>query len=320
MPSVEVTTVIPTCDRWPILSTTALPSARCQEDVQHEVMVVDDGSQDGTAERIRALRDPAVRVIRHNRRLGVAKARNAGIAAARGGWIAFLDDDDLWAPNKLRVQLDASAGAGADFAYAGAVAVDERRRPLFAFPLPPAEGLAARLLRWNDLAAGGSNVVVRSELVRRIGGFDEQLFQLADWDLWIRLALAGRPAVCSEILVGYVVHERSMLLTDRRDVFSEMDYLSRKHRSASIQLGVEFDRALFSRWVARGHRRAGRRLLAARTYLTGARRHRDPGAVLRAVGAVLGERATAAGRAAAAVAAQRPSGPAPEPEWLARYR
>lgn len=320
MADIQVTTVIPTCNRWSILSTAALPSALAQEGVAQEVIVVDDGSRDGTAERVRRLKDGVVRAIRHERPLGVAKARNTGIAAAQGEWIAFLDDDDLWAPRKLGAQLDIAVGSGADLAYAGAVAVDERRRPLFAFPLPPADGLAARLLRWNDVPAGGSNVITRAELLRQLGGFDEQLFQLADWDLWIRLALAGVPAACDEILVGYVVHERSMLLTDRRDVFAELEYLARKHQSARAELGVELNRALFWRWVARGHRRAGRRRLAARTYLAGARRHRDPGAVLRAVGALFGERANTAGRAAAMLVGRQEVRPVPEPEWLSRYR
>jgi glycosyltransferase involved in cell wall biosynthesis len=320
MSSCEVTTVVATRDRWEMLSRAALPSALSQEDVDHEVIVVDDGSRDATSDRLAGLAEPRLRVIRHDHPLGVAKARNAGIAAARGTWVGFLDDDDLWSPRKLRLQLDAAAAADAEFAYARALAVDEQRRPLFGFPLPPPEGLAARLLRWNHLAAGGSNVVVRGDLVRRLGGFDERLFQLADWDLWIRLALAGKPTACPETLVGYVVHDESMLLIDRRDVFDEMDYLVSKHRPASEQLGVEFDRALFSRWVARGHRRAGRRVLAARTYLDGARRHRDAGAVIRAFGALLGERANAAWRVAAAAGGSGAEAPGPEPEWLARYR
>ena len=77
---------------------------------------------------------------------------------------------------------------------------------------------------------------------------------------------------------------------DRRDVFLELDYLVDKHRSASQAYGVEFDSARFSRWVASGHRAAGRRRAAARTYARGAFRYGDIGALPRAFAALVGER------------------------------
>ena len=94
----EVSVVVPTRDRWELLSTCALPSATCQEGVAIEVIVVDDGSSDGTAAGLAALDDPRVLTVRHDRPRGVSAARNSGIRAARGTWLAFLDDDDLWAP------------------------------------------------------------------------------------------------------------------------------------------------------------------------------------------------------------------------------
>src|SRR4029078_6783211 len=100
-------------------------------------------------------------------------------------------------------------------------------------------------------------------------GIAEQLGQLADWDLWIRLALAGGAAATSEVLVGYVMHDESMLLTDPREGVPEMDHLVAKHGAAARAHGVRLDEALFTRWVARGHRLAGRRTRAARTYLRG---------------------------------------------------
>ncbi|HWC32537.1 MAG TPA: glycosyltransferase family 2 protein, partial [Actinomycetota bacterium] len=124
-PPPEVTVVIPTRDRWSLLATAALPAALVQEDVDLEVVVVDDGSRDETPERLAELTDPRLRVIRNLEPLGVAQARNAGIAAARGRWLAFLDDDDLWSPRKLRTQLDAARAAGASFVYAGVINVDE---------------------------------------------------------------------------------------------------------------------------------------------------------------------------------------------------
>jgi glycosyltransferase involved in cell wall biosynthesis len=318
----EVTVVIPTRNRWRLLSTSALPSALGQEGVEHEVIVVDEGSEDGTESELAGLDEPRLSVIRHDEPLGVAQARNAGIAAARGAWIAFLDDDDLWAPRKLRAQIDAASAGGAVFAYTAAAWLDERRRFLHALAPPPAEHLAERLLRWNEIWAGGSNVLARTDVVRRLGGFDERLFQLADWDLWLRLALAGEAAAIDDVLVGYVVQPESMLLTDRRDVFAEFRHLVDKHRETGERLGAAPDAAKFVRWVAAGHLRAGRRRRAAATYARGAVATRRPGLLPRAAFALVGPRAFGAARAASrALRGDDPAKSADaEPEWLERYR
>ena len=84
-----------------------LESLSAQTLADHEVIVVDDGSSDGTAERVGRLGDPKVRVQRLVRSAGVSSARNAGIQIARGTWLAFLDDDDVWSPHKLREQIAA---------------------------------------------------------------------------------------------------------------------------------------------------------------------------------------------------------------------
>ncbi len=288
------------------------------------MIVVDDGSRDETPARLAELaaQEPRLRVVAHGESRGVAQARNAGIRAARGEWVAFLDDDDLWSPQKLRAQIDAARAAGAAFAYAAAAWLDERHRFLRVPRPPQPEGLAAELLHWNVLWAGCSNVIAQAALVRRLGGFDERLFQLADWDLWIRLALAAPAACCDDVLVGYVMHPESMLLTDRRDVFLEFDRLVAKHADAARAHGVAFDAARFSRWVALGHLRAGRRRRAAATYARGALRHRDPLSLARAAGALLGPGSIEAGRVALRLAragrADHVRGAAP-PAWLERY-
>lgn len=251
---------------------------------------MDDASTDGTSTRLERLGESRVRVVRHDACRGVARARNAGIEVARGEWVAFLDDDDLWSPRKLRVQLDEAARQGASFVYAAAVLLDEIWSAIRTVPAPSAENLERQLLASYVIPAGSSNVVARAESLRGLGGFDENLFQLADWDLWLRLAQSGRAAACDEVLLGYVVHPQNMLVSDRRDVVREFDYLVEKHRVASRRSGVPFDRVGFSRWVAGGHRQAGRRLAAARVYLASGLRCRNAGNVLRAGGVLLGGR------------------------------
>ncbi|MBA2640000.1 MAG: glycosyltransferase family 2 protein [Nocardioidaceae bacterium] len=160
-PGPEVSVVIPTRNRWRLLEARGLASALCQQDVSLEVVVVDDGSTDETPRRLASLNDDRVRTIRNERGTGVARARNSGMAAARGEWIAFLDDDDIWAPRKLRLQLDAAAQASADFVYGGVAHLDDELRVLATFAPPAPDRGHQALIAGISLPAGASNVLAR---------------------------------------------------------------------------------------------------------------------------------------------------------------
>lgn len=294
--------MIPTRNRWDLLSRHALAGALAQEGVELEVVVVDDASDDGSAERLEALGDPRVRSIRRGERGGQAVALNAGIEAARGEWLAFLDDDDLWSPHKLRAQLDAARAADASFVYGSLAAVDTEGHVLELVPTPGPQGLRAELRRHNVLRCP-SAVMARAELVRAVGGLDEELNELTDWDFFIRLSDAGVPAACNELVVGYLVHPQNRRLREDSDVESEFRRLEEKH--------PDLERAGFSRWVAMGHLRAGRRLRAVGTYLGSAVRDRDAGNAVRAGAALLGEAPFRLRR--------RLVGEHPEPAWLELY-
>jgi glycosyltransferase involved in cell wall biosynthesis len=267
----RVSVVIPTQGRWPLLRRT-LAGALRQQGVEFEVVVVDDGSSDETAERVAELRDRRVRPIRHDVQRHVAVARNAGIAAARGEWIAFLDDDDLWAPTKLRVQLGAAAAQKADFAWCAGLVVDAQCSILETWPAREPDEILGLLLRGNWMPAGASNVVARAEVVRELGGFDERLRHFADWDLWIRLAAGGRGAACPEALVAYVRHPQNMVLMNPGRLAREFHALAAKHRAAADRYGVRPDRVLpdqagVFRWLGASQARSGRRARAAAYYL-----------------------------------------------------
>src|SRR3954470_18108452 len=100
---------MPTRDRW-VLATLAIECVLAQEGVELELIVVDDGS---AGEALRPVEDPRVRVLRSERSQGVARARHRGLRAAAPPWVAFLDDDDLWSPEHLRLTLAAAAAEGA---------------------------------------------------------------------------------------------------------------------------------------------------------------------------------------------------------------
>jgi glycosyltransferase involved in cell wall biosynthesis len=270
-PPPEVTIVIPTQGRWPLLRRT-LSGVLRQQGVDFEVVIVDDGSSDETAERLAELGDRRIRPIRQEVSRHVAAARNAGIAAAKGEWIAFLDDDDLWAPKKLRTQLGAAAARKADFAWCAGLVVDAQCSILETWPARDPDEILGLLLRGNWMPAGASNVVARAEVVRELGGFDERLRHFADWDLWIRLAAAGRGAACPEPLVAYVRHPQNMVLMEPRGLVRELRALAAKHRAAADRYGVRPDRVLpdqagVFRWLGASQARSGRPVRAAAYYV-----------------------------------------------------
>ena len=289
MSAPEVSVVIPTLNRWALVSH-AVAGVLAQEDVALELIVVDDGSSDGTSERLAALGDPRLRVLRHERPMGVARARNDGLAAAAGRWTAFLDDDDYWAPRKLREQVDAAEAAGAALAYSAAVVVDGGHEPAGLDPAPPAEGLAQDLMRHNSIPGGCSNVIAPTALLHELGGFDERLSMLADWDLWIRLARSGPAARCEQPHVAYLDHGASMHVQQADLAPAELAYLADKHPDLVEESATPGSGAWFMLWTAAGQYRAGRRWRATATYLRTAVRYRSEGALLRALAAPFTDR------------------------------
>ena len=230
----EASVIIPTRNRWAILSRTALPAALMQEDVSLEVILVDDGSDDATPHAVTAVGDSRVRVLRNETSLGAAGSRNRGIAEARGSWIAFLDDDDLWSPRKLRAQIDLAVKRGAGFVFSSSVTVDRDLTPTAYRAAPGADQVHDGILRDNAVPAGCSNVVVRADVLQRVG--------------------------------GYLNHPGNMALRTPNEVFREAGYFAAKHRrTGSAEEPVDPIRSI--RLVAWENFWGGRRLIAARMML-----------------------------------------------------
>ena len=301
MPAPEVTVVVPTRNRRDVCRET-LRAVLGQRDVSLEVVVVDEGSTDGTCGMITALDDDRVRVVRHDLPRGLPAARNVGTAAATAPWVAWCDDDDLWAPDKLRAQLAALRATGARWSVCGAVLVDPQLRVIGHQPAPDAATIAAALRRDNVVPGGGSGVVAEVALVRDAGGFDEALVSCEDWDLWLRLAARDAPAVVDRPLVKYRIWPGSMSTKVDRMRTTRRQVLDRHGGSDAGEYEHE-------RWLAKQLVRGGDRVPAAAAYARLALRHRKPSELVRAIGAVVAPmRLAAAGdeRARAAV----------PPSWL----
>ncbi len=303
-----VSVVIPTRDRSRLVAGTVRRTL-AQRGVELEVIVVDDGSCDATTEAIEAIGDARVTVLRNAHSRGVAHARNRGIERATHPWIAFLDDDDRWSPDKLRIQLDLARARDADFVYAAGVAVAPDGRVLHVSPALAPEELRRDIRSRNSVFAGASNVLARADLLRRLGGFDERLHHIADWDLWIRLTEAGRPAACPETLVAYVVHDANMHRTAIDSAVSEGHLLHTKHAASSLP--GRLDWVIFRTWIAEGQAHSGRHGRAALTHAVTALRYRSRPDARRAANSAL--------RAVGLRPARRPSDLSQHaPDWLER--
>jgi glycosyltransferase involved in cell wall biosynthesis len=202
-----VTAVIPTYDRLPLLMQ-AVASVRAQTFGDWELVVVDDGSTDGSAEAVEALADLRIRVVRQPHAGNVAAARNAGVRAGSGAWVAFLDSDDVWEPRKLEVQLDAARDAGARWSYTALRLIDDAGRPIAmrAGEFRPLSGSIVRELLTHQTAATLSTLLVARAMLDEVGGFDEGPRLREDYDLVLRLAAAAPAAAVDEPLTGLREH------------------------------------------------------------------------------------------------------------------
>jgi glycosyltransferase involved in cell wall biosynthesis len=272
-PEASVSVVIPTRDRLPLLVQTL--HTVLSQNLDIEVIVVDEASSDGTAEWLAALGDPRVGTVRHDRAQGLPAARNAGLAAAAGRWVAFVDDDDLWAPDKLAAQLTAADEEGAPWAYAGSVDVTGEPAPLrVTIPQPD----AWQRLPWlNVVPGGGSNAVVERAALAAVGGFDTTLPTAEDWDMWIRLGQLARPAVVERPLTAYRVHPGNMSKSID-GMLRGIGELDRRYRHLRGGEALDWDDTY--RWLGREALRSGDRRAAVELAARGLRRG-HPGSLRR---------------------------------------
>ncbi len=189
MPRVSV--ILTTYNRADLVGR-ALKSVLAQTLADLEVIVVDDGSSDRTREVITQFADPRVHYIFQENR-GLAGARNTGVRAARGAYIAFLDDDDEYLPTKLAQQVPAlDAHPEYDVVYSDVYLCDAVGKPLRLVvdalgrgSLPTGMVLEA-LVYGNFLVSNAP--LVRRECFSEARLFDERLRMFEDWDFWVRLA------------------------------------------------------------------------------------------------------------------------------------
>jgi len=181
----DLSVIIPTFDSLAVIDR-AIDSVLGQTLPPREVIVVDDGSRDSTYERLDR-RGGRVTCIRQPN-AGPSAARNRGAAAARGAWLAFLDADDTWEPDKIEIQFAAAMTERAAAVFSAVwECSDSGRKPVCYDGSTTRGTLLPALIGGNVLHGGDSTLLIRRDVFERLGGFDVSFEAAEDRDLFIRL-------------------------------------------------------------------------------------------------------------------------------------
>jgi len=271
--------------------TTILPTIQsvCLQTLRElEILVVDDGSGDDTAKIVEAAakEDSRIRLIKQANK-GVAAARNTGIGQARAPFVAPVDADDLWRPEKLALQYHAIEDLRISMVYTGYCTIDEEGKVVSAHR-PHHKGRVLEALFSANIVGNGSSALMRTADVRRIGGYDSGLRAqnaqgCEDLSLYMRLADLGEFALVPEYVTGYreLADNMSSNFFHMLKSFDlvQRPYIQRnpEHRDLFLRGRADFIDHMFRRSVRDGKWRSALDLLKAA-------HHQDRGLLFRLLG------------------------------------
>lgn len=228
-----VSVVIPTHNRLSLLKD-AIATVRAQSWPNWEIIVVNDNSTDSTAFFLKSESeiDQRIKFINNSKSLGGAGSRNAGLELALGPYISFLDDDDLWAPDKMEIQvnlLKARKDASAVSCSFSEEYPSGKKKVRLVQPVTSDQ----EILKSNKLGGASMCLALKSTL-DEIGGFDPQLRSGQDWDLWIKLNSKGPILVCEDPLVRHLFHEGERITTNPKSVYLGRRRMYFKHKKKLV--------------------------------------------------------------------------------------
>jgi glycosyltransferase involved in cell wall biosynthesis len=226
-----VSIVIPTYNRA-VTITRAINSVLKQTYQNFEIIVVDDGSNDNTEEIVSYFSDNRIRYIRHTTKQGGSAARNSGIKLVEGEYIAFLDSDDEWHPEKLQKQLNLfnnNHDENLGVVYCGFQVVDEFGK-VFKHIIHKHRGYITLKLIEGNCVGTLSIILAKLSYVNSINGFDENFDSCQDWDLYIRLSKICKFDFIPEVLVNYTYSKKLESIGNNKEaVKSGNDLILIKH-------------------------------------------------------------------------------------------
>lgn len=204
-----VSVVIPAYNAIRFVNAT-IDSVFAQTFQNFEILVIDDGSTDNTKEVLETYGDKIRYLPKENG--GVSSARNFGIENAKGKYIAFLDADDVWMPEKLEKQVAAmEEDEKIGLCYVATQKVDEELNYLNSIKVSNCTDYTETLLLNLNIVSGScSSAMVRQDIIQQTDGFDSKFSTYADWEFWLRLSLLTKFFPIDEELVKYRMVKGSM--------------------------------------------------------------------------------------------------------------
>jgi glycosyltransferase involved in cell wall biosynthesis len=205
-----ITIVIPAYNRLPLLRQ-AIASVVAQTYIHWELIIVDDGSEDGTADAIISMNDVRIRVLKMEHLGNIALLRNAGVKAGAGSWLAFLDSDDVWTKQKLEIQLKSLTQAEKRWSYGGFELMNNEMHSIAikAGIFRPISGWITKELLTTEASVNIGTLLVERTLFEEVGGFDNsaELLYREDYELVIRLSLKSEALAIPDLLMRVREHE-----------------------------------------------------------------------------------------------------------------
>jgi glycosyltransferase involved in cell wall biosynthesis len=207
----KVDVIITTYNRSEFLES-AIKSVLNQTFQNLSIVIVDDASEDGTQGAIKSFGHPKIRYIKHKTRRGEAGARNTAILNSNSEYVAFLDDDDEWYPEKLQMEVELLDNSDQKVGgiYTGYIRVDNGNGRVLGEKIPEKRGDLYPDMGLENVIGGPSTVLLRRKCFERVGLFDESIGYGTDWDMWIRILKEFHFDYIDKPLVKYRVHENQM--------------------------------------------------------------------------------------------------------------
>lgn len=229
--SPTVSVIIPTYNRAHMVGR-AIQSVLNQTYQDFELIIVDDASTDNTEEVAKSFNDERLQYIRHEKNSGSSVApRNTGIELARGEYIAFLDSDDEWLPQKLEKQMDKFNSVSPDvgLVYCGYAGVNRETGEALREYTPNGRGEVFKLMVERNLL-GSLTVLIRKECFQKAGVFDTEFLSSQDWDMWIRISKYYKFDFIPEVLAKYYVHDKRGSVNVERKI-QGLDRITHKYQN-----------------------------------------------------------------------------------------
>lgn len=207
----KVDVIIPTHSRAEFLRS-ALGSVLGQTFQDLAIIVVDDASDDHTPEVVRSFNDERIKYVRMDTNVGEARSRNTGLLHSNAPYVAFLDDDDEWLPQKIELQLQlfGNGSRRLGVVYSGLRVIHKLTGEILREHIPKKRGDIHHDLILGNFVGGPSTVLIRRACFDKVGLFDENIAYLVDYDMWIRLSKEFHFECVEDALVKYHIHENRL--------------------------------------------------------------------------------------------------------------